>query len=91
MPNSPWMAEFAKVSLAAAPGCPNCKNRLSDLPLDTLSAGDTVQCLFCGESIRIPQQVLDRLLEQREAQRREQALLRPTLWQRIKRLFGWKS
>lgn len=82
------VAEFAKVSLAAAPGCPNCKNRLSNLPLDTLAAGDKVQCLFCGEQIRIPQQVLDRLREQHEAMLREQARLRPTLWKRIIRFFS---
>ena len=82
------MAEFAKVGLAAAPACPNCKNRLSDLPLDDLKGGDQVQCLFCGESIRIPQQILDRLREQREAFRREQASLQPTLWQRITRFLG---
>lgn len=85
------MAEFAKVSLAAVPGCPNCKNRLSDLPLDNLSAGDTVQCLFCSEKIRIPQQILDRLREQRDALLREQALRRPSLWQRIKRFFGSRT
>ncbi len=82
------MTEFAKVGLAAAPGCPNCKNRMSDLPLDTLTAGDTVQCLFCGEKIRIPQQVLDRLKQQRDFLLAEEAARRKklTFWQR---LLGW--
>lgn len=71
------MAELAKVNLAAAPACPGCKNRLTDLPLDDLAAGDEYQCLFCSQVIRIPQQILDRLIEQRETLRREQASLNP--------------
>lgn len=82
------MSELAKVSLATAPGCPNCKQRLSDLPLDSLSPGDMVQCLFCGEKIRIPQQVLERLRAQRDEILREQARLRPGLWQRFTRFLG---
>lgn len=85
------MAELAKVNLAAAPGCPNCRNRL-DLPLDKLTGGDEVQCLFCGEKVRIPQSILERLLAQREAQRLEEASSQPGLLQRIaeffRRLFG---
>lgn len=86
------MAELAKVSVAAAPACPSCRNRLSDLPLDELAAGDEYQCLFCSEIIRIPQQVLDRLIEQREARRREEASQRPGLFGRffaaLKKLFA---
>lgn len=81
------MAELARVNVGLAPACPGCRNRLSDLPLDDLAAGDEYQCLFCSEVIRIPQQVLDRLIEQREAQRREQAALKPSLFQRISKVF----
>lgn len=85
------MAEFAKVSLAAAPGCPNCKNRLSDLPLDELSPGDEYQCVFCGERIRIPKQVLDRLRAQRDALRAEHEQQKSVLTRIrnfFRRLFG---
>lgn len=77
------MAEFAKVGLAAVPACPSCRNRLSNLPLDELSAGDIVQCLVCSDKIRIPQQTLDRLRQQRDALQAENEV---PLWQRITRL-----
>lgn len=80
------MAELAKVGLAAAPACPNCRNRFSDLPLDDLKPGDEVQCLFCGERIRIPAQLLTRLREQREALLREQARSKPGF---LQRLLSW--
>jgi len=86
------MTELARVQVGAAPACPGCKNRLTDLPLDDLAAGDEYQCLFCSQVIRIPQQVLDRLIEQREALRREQAQNNPGFFQKIadffKRLFS---
>ncbi len=80
------MAELARVGVAAAPACPNCKNRLSELPIDDLSGGDEYQCLFCSEIIRIPQQVLDRLREQREAFLREHGAP-PTWLQRLTLFF----
>lgn len=80
------MAELARVGVAAAPACPNCKNRLSQLPIDDLSGGDEYQCLFCSEVIRIPQQVLDRLREQRDAFQREHGAP-PTWFQRFKDFF----
>jgi tRNA(Ile2) C34 agmatinyltransferase TiaS len=86
------MAELARVHVAAAPACPKCRNRLTDLPLDDMAAGDEYQCLFCSQVIRIPQAVLERLIEQREALRREQAQEQPNLFQRValffRRLFG---
>lgn len=82
------MAELAKVGVSAAPACPSCRNRFSGLDLDKLQAGDEYQCLFCSEVIRIPQQVIDRLLAQREAERAEQARLNPGLWQRVSNFFS---
>lgn len=81
------MAKLARVNLAAAPACPGCMNRLTNLPLDDLQAGDQVQCLFCSEMIRIPQPSLDRLIAQREEQRREQASGQHGFFQRIANFF----
>jgi hypothetical protein len=86
------MAKLAQVGVAAAPACPKCRNRITNLPLDELSGGDEIQCIFCSEVFRIPQQVLDRLIEQRDAFRREHASQRSGFFQRIadffRRIFG---
>lgn len=63
------MAELARIDLGAAPACPNCRQRLEGLNLDELSGGSLVRCPSCGHAMRIPQAVLDRLLEQRQAAR----------------------
>ena len=81
------MAELARVGVAAAPACPNCKNRLDDLPLDDLAAGDEYQCLFCSQQIRIPKPVLARLIEQRELLRSAQDEAKPSLFQRLAQFF----
>ena len=80
------MSQLAKVATASAPACPNCRNRITDLDLDKLSAGAEHQCLFCGNCMRVPKALLDRLLAEREAAR---AAEKPPLnwWQRLLRLF----
>ena len=63
------MEKLAKVNLAAAPACPNCRQRITDLNLDELASGAEHQCLFCGNFMRVPKSILDRLIEQRDAAR----------------------
>lgn len=63
------MAELARIKPAAAPACPTCGQRLDGLDLDALSGGSEIRCPACGHAMRIPQAVLDRLREQREAER----------------------
>lgn len=63
------MTQLAKVDVAAAAACPNCRQRVTDLKLDELAAGAEHQCLFCGHFMRIPKPILDRLIAQREAAR----------------------
>lgn len=63
------MAELARIRLAAAPACPNCRQRLEGLDLDALTGGSEIRCSSCGHAMRIPQAILDRLREQREAER----------------------
>ena len=63
------MEKLAKVGLAAAPACPNCRQRVTDLNLDELASGAEHQCLFCGNFMRVPKAILDRLIEQRDAAR----------------------
>lgn len=79
--------------MIAAPACPGCGHRLDDLPLDELDGGAEYACPKCGQVIRIPGQVLQRLLEQREALRAAlEAEREPTWWDRLtaffRRLFG---
>ena len=84
------MERLARVDLAAAPACPNCRQRVTDLNLDELAGGAEHQCLFCGHFMRVPEALLKRLLEQREAARAAQAPV--SLWARLSgflaRLFG---
>jgi hypothetical protein len=77
------MAELAKVALASAPACPNCRNRITDLDLDGLAAGAEHQCLFCGHTMRVPKALLDKLLAQREAERVARKASR-NWWQRLR-------
>lgn len=62
------MAELAKLSLAAAPACPNCRERITNLDLDSMAPGDEHQCMACGHVLRIPGAVLERLIAQRDAE-----------------------
>ena len=61
------VTQFAKVDVAAAPACPNCRQRVTDMNLEQLAAGAEHQCLFCGHFMRVPQSILDRLIAQRDA------------------------
>jgi hypothetical protein len=81
------MARLAQIGVAAAPACPKCRNRITNFPLDELSGGDEIQCLFCSETFRIPQQVLDRLIEQRNSLEHERAGQQYTFFQRIVDFF----
>lgn len=83
------MSQLAKVELAAAPACPNCRNRVTDLDLDKLATNPEHQCLLCGHIMRVPKQILERLVAQREALK---AALPPETWwsrliQAVHRLF----
>ncbi|MFN8613709.1 MAG: hypothetical protein U0931_39610 [Vulcanimicrobiota bacterium] len=61
------MSRLAKIATSLAPACPNCRNQVTDLDLDQLSAGAEHQCLFCGHRMRVPKALLDRLIAEREA------------------------
>ena len=63
------MAELAKIDLAIAPACPNCRQRILDMDLDKVADGAEHQCLFCGHCMKVPKSILDRLLVQRDAAR----------------------
>ncbi len=80
------MGQLAKVDLAAAAACPNCRQRVTDLNLDQLASGAEHQCLFCGHFMRVPQTLIDRLLQQREAERAEQASKR-SIFARLSAFF----
>jgi hypothetical protein len=83
------MAQLAKLQLASAPACPNCRNRVTDLDLDALVDGGDHQCLFCSHTMRVPRQIVERLLAEREAFLATQGPP-PTLWMRFRRLLlGW--
>ena len=58
---------MAKIATSAAPACPNCRNRVTDLDLDKLSGGAEHECLFCSHKMRVPKALLDRLIAEREA------------------------
>lgn len=62
------MAQLAQIGVIAAPACPGCRNRLTGLPLDELAENPEYQCPFCGEQMRIPQQILMKLIQQRDEQ-----------------------
>lgn len=81
------MAELARIGVAAAPACPQCKNKITNLDLDKLQGGDEIQCLFCSEVFRIPQQILDRLIEQRDQFLREQQAQNPGFFSKIAAFF----
>lgn len=71
------MSQLAKIQTSAAPACPNCRNRVTDLDLDKLAGGGEHQCLFCGNTMRIPKALLDRLIAERDAAR---AAEKPDSW-----------
>lgn len=61
------MAELARIIPAVAVACPNCRARLSDLPLDELAQGASYSCPECGDILRMPLAVLEKLIAQRDA------------------------
>lgn len=80
------MERLARVDLAAAPACPNCRQRVTDLDLDELAGGAEHQCLFCGHFMRVPEALLQRLIAQRDAARASQAPV--SFWQRLSGFFA---
>lgn len=86
------MARLAQIGVASAPACPGCRNRLTGLPLDELAEGAGYQCPFCGQHMRIPQQVLQELIRQRDERLAEAAGSKGSFFQRLFRtiaaLFG---
>ncbi len=80
------MAQLAKLQLASAPACPNCRNRVTDLDLDALIEGGEHQCLFCSHTMRVPRQIVERLIAERDAFLAAQGPP-PGLWMRIRRFF----
>ncbi len=86
------MAELARIIPAVAVACPHCRARLSDLPLDELARGASYDCPECGNTLRMPQPVVEKLLAQREAFARDFAEDEPVapFWLRwIERIRGW--
>ncbi len=85
------VSKLAKIQTSAAPACPNCRNRVTDLDLDKLAAGAEHQCLFCGNTMRVPKALLDRLMAERDAARAAQKA--DSWWARIKNawLGLWKG
>lgn len=63
------MSQLAKVATSSAPACPNCRNRVTDLDLDKLAVGGEHQCLFCGNTMRVPKALIEKLIAEREAQK----------------------
>lgn len=86
------MSEIGQIGVIAAPACPGCRNRLTGLPLDELADGSAYQCPFCGEQMKIPQQVLGKLIAQRDELRAAQAQNEPSflskLFSTLKTLLG---
>ncbi len=86
------MTELARIVPAIAVACPHCRVRLSDLPLDELAKGASYDCPECGNSLRMPQQVLEKLIAQREALAAEYPPEEKpvSFWQRwLARVKGW--
>ena len=81
------MTQLAKLDVAAAPACPNCRNRVADLDLDKCAAGAEHQCLFCGHMMRVPKPILDKLIAQREAAMAAQKQ-GGSFWDTIKAFFA---
>lgn len=78
------MSQLAKIQTSAAPACPNCRNRITDLDLDKLAGGAEHQCLFCGNTMRVPKALLDRLIAERDAARADEK--KPdSLWDSLKK------
>ncbi len=61
------MTELARIIPAVAVACPNCRARLTDLPLDELAQGASYSCPECGDVLRMPPAVLEKLMAQRDA------------------------
>ena len=86
------MSELARIIPAVAVACPNCKARLSELPLDDLAQGASYSCPECGEVLRMPPTVLEKLLAQRAAFAAQFPDPEPALsfWRRLlARVKGW--
>jgi hydrogenase maturation factor len=79
------MSQLAKVQLAAAPACPNCRNQVTDLDLNRLAEGGEHQCLFCSHVMRVPKQIIQRLIAQQESLQDCRQLDSP--WVRLKAFF----
>lgn len=88
------MARLAQIKLAAAPACPTCRRPVVDLPLDDGPTGEH-QCSFCGNAMRIPEAIRQRLIEQRDQARAAEAAEKRSPWWRLleqlRRLFGWRG
>lgn len=86
------MSQIGQIGVVAAPACPGCRNRLTGLPLDELVDDPNYQCPFCGEHMKIPQQILEKLIQQRDELKAAQAQDQPSVFARvasiIKKLFG---
>lgn len=61
------MAELARIIPAIAVACPHCRARLSELPLDELARGASYDCPECGNTLRMPPQIVEKLIAQRDA------------------------
>lgn len=61
------MSQLAKIDVAIAPACPNCRQRVVDMDLEKVAGGADHQCLLCGHSMRVPKAILERLIAQRDA------------------------
>lgn len=81
------MAQLAKVPVISAPACPSCRNRLTQLPLDDLFDDPNYQCPFCGEHMRMPRQILEKLFAEREELEALHAAENESLWDRFWRGF----
>ncbi|HIB68366.1 MAG TPA: hypothetical protein EYO33_25545 [Phycisphaerales bacterium] len=82
------MAQIGRIDMGAAPACPNCRQRVTDLNLDEIANGAEHQCLFCGHFMRVPKSVIDRLIEQREKARAAGAVEKESLWSRMVAFFS---
>ena len=88
------MAELARIIPAVAVACPHCRARLSDLPLDELAQGASYDCPECGNTLRMPLQIVEKLIAQRDALAEEYPEETPVtpFWlrwvERVKALFA---
>lgn len=55
------MTEIGRIESMQKMACPSCRNIIDPSDIGSVLEGNTIQCAFCGQKIKLPEEIAEKI------------------------------